>query len=220
MRKNSQMRSRPFSQGLLVIFGVLFTSVSNAQSISITGPICVIAGPAYVYNISGQWQAGSTVRVCVTGGILVDSGTACAGGTGVLSFVRVRWDSSSQTTGSIAVTSSLGNSSLSVSITTPLSGGQLDSGILYQSLDTLTTPATLTASNATGGACQPAYAYQWQQSADNIRWAAVPGATNAQFPFSSPLAQTGYFRRLVTDNASNIMAYSNVAVIIVNNSPR
>ena len=190
----------------------------QAQSIGVTGPQCVIAGPIYFYNIVGQWQPGSTVRVCVTGGTLVDSGATCAGGNGILSFVRVRWDSGGQTTGTIAVTSSLGNISLSVSLTTPLSGGQINSSIANQSLDTSATPATLTAPSPTGGACQPAYVYQWQQSADNVVWVNVAGATGAQLSFPGPLTHTGYFRRLVTDNAANIQAYSNVAVILVKNA--
>jgi hypothetical protein len=187
-----------------------------AQSISITGPNCVIAGPIYTYNIIGQWQPGSTVRVCVTSGTLVDSGATCADGSGILSFVRIQWDSGGQTSGSIAVTSSLGNTSLSVSLTKRLCGGRIDSAVAYQPLDTLTTPATLTVSAPTGGACQPSYAYQWQQSADNLVWTNVAGATSAQYSFSGPLSYNGYFRRVVTDNASNVLAYSNAAVIFLN----
>jgi len=207
---------RSTARYLLLVFGILLAYRGNTQSISVSGPSCVIAGPIYLYNITGQWQPGSTARVCVTGGTLVDSGSTCAGGNGIMSFVRVRWDSGGLTTGTIAVTSSLGNTSLSVSITTPLSGGQIDSAVAYQALDTLTTPATLTVSAATGGACQPAYVYQWQQSADNVRWSVLPGATGSQFSFSGPLTQTGYFKRVVTDNVGNMTAYSNVAVVLVN----
>jgi hypothetical protein len=201
---------------LLLLLGILLAHEGDSQSVSVTGPNCVIPGPIYLYNIVGQWQAGSTVRVCVTGGTLVDSGATCAGGGGVLSFVRVQWDSGASTSGTIAVTSSLGNSSLSVSLTKHLCAGRIDSTVAYQPLDTLTTPATLTASAPTGGACQPAYAYQWQQSADNVVWVNVTGATSAQFSFAGPLNYNGYFRRVVTDNAANVMAYSNVAVIFVN----
>jgi hypothetical protein len=187
-----------------------------AQSVSIAGPVCVIPGPIYLYTISGPWQPGSTVRVCVTGGTLVDSGATCAGGSGVLSFVRVQWDTGGQTSGTIAVTSSLGNTSLSVSLTRGLCGGRIDSTVAYQPLDTLTTPATLTVSAPSGGACQPAYTYQWQQSADNLVWVSVAGATGAQFSFTGPLSYNGYFRRVVTDNTANVTAYSSVAVIFVN----
>lgn len=202
---------------LLTAFLLVVSSLPlSAQSVAITGPNCVIAGPVYLYNITGQWQPGSTVRVCVTGGTLVDSGATCAGGGGVLSFVRVQWDTGAPTSGTIAVTSSLGNTSLSVSLTKPLSGGLIASSLASQTLDTLTTPATLTVSAPIGGACQPAYTYQWQQSADNVVWFNVTGATSAQFSFAGPLTYNGYFRRMVTDNASNVLAYSNVAIILVN----
>ncbi|HXB32682.1 MAG TPA: hypothetical protein VNV35_04645 [Puia sp.] len=202
---------------LLSAFLLMVSSLPlGAQSISITGPTCVIPGTVYLYNISGQWQPGSTVRVCVTGGTLVDSSATCAGGGGILSFVRVQWDSGGQTSGSVAVTSSLGNTSLSVNLTKRLCGGRIDSTVAYQPLDTLTTPAALTVSAPSGGACQPAYMYQWQQSADNLVWANVAGATSAQFTFTGPLSYNGYFRRVVTDNAANVTAYSNVAVIFLN----
>jgi hypothetical protein len=201
---------------LLAFLLIGSTLLLQAQSVTITGPNCVIPGPVYIYNITGTWQPGSTVRVCVTSGTLVDSGATCAGGGGILSFVRVQWDSGGQTSGSIAVTSSLGNTSLSVSLTKRLCGGRIDSSVAYQPLDTLTTPATLTVSAPSGGACQPSYAYQWQQSADNLIWMNVSGATTAQFSFSGPLSFNGYFRRVVTDNASNVLAYSNVAVIFLN----
>jgi hypothetical protein len=200
-----------------ILFILLFALplMAYAQgTVSLTGPTCVIPGPVYVYYITGPWDSASTVRVCVSAGMLVDSGSNCAGGGGILSFVRVVWDSSAQ--GSIAVTSSVGNISLSVNITRPLSGGQVGSAVAWQTLDTLTTPATLTVSVPTGGACQPAYVYQWQQSTDNLTWVNIAGATSAQFSFSGPVNYNSYFRRVVTDNAANVMAYSNVAVVFVN----
>ena len=204
-----------YGQFLLTLSLSVLALSTKAQSVGIAGPQCVIAGPIYLYNITGQWQAGSTVRVCVTNGTLVDSGGTCAGGGGILSFVRVNWDSGA-TSGTIAVTSSLGNSSISVSITAPLAGGQLDSAVATQSVDTLTTPATLTGSMPTGGACQPAYALQWQQSWDNVTWWNITGATDGQYIFSGPLNQTSYFRRVVNDNNAQVLAYSNIATIYVN----
>src|SRR5579862_4418932 len=103
------MKSLFHSIRLLSAFALMATTLpSQAQPVAITGPNCVIAGPVYLYNITGQWLPGSTVRVCVTGGTLVDSGAACAGGGGVLSFVRVQWDTGAPASGTIAVTSSLG----------------------------------------------------------------------------------------------------------------
>lgn len=187
-----------------------------SQSVSVSGPTCVVPSTIYLYNITGNWVSGSTVQVCVTGGMLVDSGKMCAGGSGVISFVRVSWDSAGQTSGNIAVTTSLGNASLQVSITSALTAGDLDSAISNQSVDSVTTPATLTCSAPTGGNCQPSFNYQWQQSPDNVIWQNIGGATAAQLAFSGPLAQTGYYRRIVTDTSSGSIAYSNVATIFVN----
>jgi hypothetical protein len=200
--------------GLICCIGLFCLPRAAFSQVTVTGPTCVIPGFVYLYDISGKWVPGSTVNVCVTGGILVDSGTSCAGGSSVLSFVRVSWDSAGQ--GSLAVSSSLGNTSLSVSITKPLTGGQIDSLPANQSLDTATTPVTLTCSASAGGGCQPAYSYQWQQSVDKVTWRNIPGATTAHFPFTGPLAQISYYRRVVTDNSSNTLAYSNVATVFVN----
>jgi hypothetical protein len=49
-----------------------------------------------------------------------------------------------------------------------------------------------------------------------VTWRNIPGATTAHFPFTGPLAQISYYRRVVTDNSSNTLAYSNVATVFVN----
>lgn len=187
-----------------------------SQSVSLSGPNCVVPGTIYLYNITGKWDSGSTVKVCVTGGMLVDSGSTCAGGRGIISFVRISWNSTGQTNGNIAVTTTLGNASLQVSITSALTAGNINSAVSSQKVDSLTTPETLTCSAPGGGNCQPSYSYQWQQSPDNVIWQNMTGATGAQLAFSGPLAQTGYYRRIVKDTSSGGIAYSNVATIFVN----
>ena len=217
-QRYSSPRQRLKSWRLFVLTGLLYgMSLSVCgQTVSISGPQCVIAGPVYLYNINGQWQPGSKVRVCLTGGRLVDSASTCAGGSGILSFVRVSWDSNAQNSGTIAVTTSLGNCSFSVKMSKSLAGGVMDSGMAHQTVDTGTIPANLVASQPTGGACQPAYGFQWQQSPDNVIWKNIEGAGDAQLAFLRPLPQTTYFRRIVKDTAAQILAYSNVAVIFVN----
>ena len=207
-----------FGYVLLALLLIGLRPFVSAQSVNIAGPGCAIAGPTYLYSITGHWQRGSTVKVCVTGGTLVDSVGTCTGGTGILSFIRVRWDSGGQTSGALAVTSSLGNASLSVTLTKSLNGGRIDSSVARQSLDTPTTPVNLTVSAPTGGSCHAIYVYQWQKSADNVVWSDVAGAKSAQLSFSGPLLQTGYFRRVVTDKAAGVLAYSNVAAVIVKKS--
>ena len=200
-----------------LLYGLALTAtsipVTAYSQVTVSGPNCVTAGTVYLYNISGQWQAGSTVQVCITGGILVDSGQACAGGSGILSFVRVAWDSGGITSGAVAVTTTQGNNTIAVTIAQALTPGQIDSAAVNQTLDSLTTPSTLTCSAPGGGGCSISYQYQWQQSFDNVIWRDMDSATSAQLSFSGPLSQTTYYRRIVTNVVSNAFGYSNVATI-------
>ena len=203
------------SSALAMAAVVLWCQEGVAQSITMTGPSCVTTGAVYLYAVSGKWDSTSTVRFCVTGGTLVDSGGTCAGGYGILSFVQVSWDSGGQRSGSVVVTTPQGNDSISVVISQPLSQGMIDTGVLNQSLDTATTPAALTCAAPTGGGCSIAYSYQWQQSSDNVIWRDIDGATSTQLGFSGPLSQTTYYRRLATNTISNAFGYSNVATISI-----
>jgi hypothetical protein len=98
-------------------------------------------------------------------------------------------------------------------IAPPLIVGQIDSSVLNQSLDTLTTPTTLTCSTPSGGGCTVSFQFQWQQSFDNVIWQNITGATSAQLGFSGPLIQTSYYRRVTTNSVSNAFGYSNVATL-------
>ncbi len=201
--------------GLTMAMMTLWCQVGKAQSITMSGPSCVTTGVVYLYTVSGNWDSASTVRFCINGGTLVDSGGTCAGGAGILSFVRVSWDSGGISSGSVAVTTSLGNDTIAVTIAQPLVVGQIDSAVLNQSLDTATTPATLTCSVTSGGGCSISFQYQWQQSPDNVVWQDISGATSAQLNFSGPLSQTSYYRRVATNTASNAFGYSNVATLTI-----
>jgi hypothetical protein len=198
---------------LITVIITLGCETSMGQLITMTGPSCVTSGAVYLYTVSGKWDSASTVRFCISGGTLVDSGGTCAGGTGILSFVRVSWDSGGVSSGSVSVSTSLGNDTIGVTIAQPLIVGQIDSGVLSQSLDTLTTPSTLTCSAATGGGCTVSFQYQWQQSYDNVIWGNIAGANSAQLSFSGPHSQTTYYRRVTTNSVSNAFGYSNVATI-------
>ena len=211
--RTANFYKRGFS--ILMLVTIFCGRTVFAQSVSLSGPSCVTTGAVYLYAVSATWDSGATVRFCLNGGTLVDSGGTCAGGYGILSFVRVTWDSGGQTSGSVSVTTSLGNDSISVTIAQPLSPGQIDSGVLNQNLDTATTPATLTCSTPSGGGCSISYQYQWQQSFDNVIWQNVSGGVSASLSFSGPLSQTNYFRRLTTNAVSNAFGYSNVATLSI-----
>jgi hypothetical protein len=198
---------------ILFLLAIYTAQNCFAQSVSLSGPSCVTPGAVYLYVVSAKWDSAWTARFCITGGTLVDSGGTCAGGSGILSFVRVTWDSGGQTSGSVAVTTSLGNESIAVTIARPLNPGQIDSGVLNQSPDTATTPASLSGSAPAGGGCSLAYQYQWQQSYDNVIWRNLNGATSAKLTFSAPINQTAYYRRVTTNTVSNAFGYSNVATL-------
>jgi gliding motility-associated-like protein len=74
------------------------------------------------------------------------------------------------------------------------------------------TPAPLTSSSdASGGT--GTYTYQWESSADNTTWVAVPGATGPTFA-PGPLAATTYFRRRVTSGTGGCSTGTSNAVAV------
>ena len=58
----------------------------------------------------------------------------------------------------------------------------------------------------------PGTTLQWEQSFDNITFAAIAGATNAQYAFTAPLSQTTYFRAVVSTNVLTACSRSTAAV--------
>jgi len=200
----------------LTLLMVIMHHQCFSQSVTLNGPSCVTTGVVYLYTVSGSLSSAATVRFCITGGTLVDSGGTCVGGRNILSFVRVAWNPGSQPSASLAATTSLGNKTIPVTIAQPMSPGMIDSAVLYQILDTATTPATLTCSAPLGGGCSFSYQFQWQQSFDNVIWQDTSGATSAQLSFTGPLSKTTYFRRVTTNAVSNAYGLSNVATLWVN----
>jgi gliding motility-associated-like protein len=75
------------------------------------------------------------------------------------------------------------------------------------------TPSALTSTGeASGGA--GGLTYQWESSADNTTWAAIPGATGATYA-PGALAATTYYRRRASSGSACAPAYSNVLTITV-----
>jgi hypothetical protein len=85
-----------------------------------------------------------------------------------------------------------------------------------QSVDTLTTPASINCSAPAGGACSPSYEFQWQQSQNNMNWTDMDGAVNPDLRFSLPVSRTTYYRRKITEKASGSESYSDIAIVSVN----
>lgn len=196
---------------LVTLFFFGFFGASHGQ-VTLSGPICVTTGITYQYDMTGSWSDTSSFQFCITGGIIVDSGSNCINGKPV-SFVRVSWNDSI-TNGHLALNSSVGNASLDVGITQALQGGSIDSASHYQAVDSTQVPATVTCSGAAYGNCSPSYTYQWQQSADMVSWADITSATSSSLTFTNPVLQIMYYRRKVTENGSGAIAYSNEAAVV------
>jgi len=198
-------------QHFLGVFSVMLISLSSYSQLGVTGPTCVIPDIEYRYIISSS--ADSAMKICVSGGTIVSGQPNCAK-TASASVLKIKWNSN-QPSGSINITSSQGNSLLYVGITNALKGGLIGESVVVQKIDNSTIPANLICSSSTGGACNPSFRYQWQQSPDNQDWSDMSGATNRDFSFNMAPQFTTYYRRKTTESSANSIAYSNTALVIV-----
>jgi hypothetical protein len=199
----------------LSILSGLFT-LSCFSQISLSGPTCVIPGVIYQYKVTGNWDSTSTMQLCLSGGIIADStdtNTCTPIGGAPLSAVLVIWSNNSS--GSLTLTSTKGNASLSVSITQALAPGVIDSTTKIQSITYDSIPTTINCAVDVGGSCSPSYNDQWQQSVDMVTWIDIIGATGQNLNFSSPLTQSTLFRRKVTETVTGSIAYSDAAIVNV-----
>ena len=202
-----------FLQTILPIL-LLSAPITGYCQVQLAGPDCVVAGTVYQYTITGPWDSASTMHVCITGGSLVGHSDSCTSDQAPIPFIQITWNNGAM--GSINLQSTAGNTQLQVTITTPLSGGSIvDSSrndtIPYNSIPSFIVGCT----PATGGACSPVYAYQWQLSIDNVQWDDIGGANGSSYSPAQTLQKTSYYRRKVTDSPSGTIAYSDAACVIV-----
>jgi len=191
---------------------LLFPFLANGQ-VTVTGPSCVTPGTMYQYLISGSWDSTSRVRLCISRGSIVGQSDTCTGDQAPMPFIQVIWNNG--TIGSLSLQSSLGNASVQVNITSPLSGGAIADSSKSQTIGYDSIPQAIGCSSSSGGHCSPNYQYQWQLSVDNIQWDDITGATQPQLTISQGLQKTSYCRRKVTETISGSIAYSDAACIIV-----
>ena len=198
-----------------MIFGSMLIYLPMQAQVSVTGPACVARGVVYQYKISGIGDSGSTMQVCVTGGVLRNndgSGQGCtAPGGPALNSVQIVWNGP----GTIKITSSKGNASYSVAAASAFRPGSIVAASQSQTIPRKGTPITIRCNPDSGGSCQPNYKYQWQQSLDRVSWKDVAGATGSALTFSVPLSQTLFYRRKVMETTSNNVGYSDVAAVFV-----
>ncbi|KUG07448.1 gliding motility-associated C-terminal domain-containing protein [Solirubrum puertoriconensis] len=105
--------------------------------------------------------------------------------------------------------SSSASNTVTITVLPALTAGSIAAD---QTLCSGATPAPLT-STAPGAGGGGTVAYQWESSADNTNWTALPGATGSTFAPGS-LTATTYFRRRATAGACGPV-YTNVITITV-----
>jgi len=190
-----------------VWYSLLSITVSG-QTI-VDGPTCVLAGVEYQYNIKGNISDGA--QLCVTGGQITGSASACTSDL-KLGYVRVVW---SGKTGSIAFTSTEGNSSNTINVTSPLQSGIVSNTGKQQFISYNASPVLISCDMPTGGSCGFSYSFQWQQSLDDLNWQDIKGATGQNLTSVSPLKLTTFFRRRTIETTSGTITYSASAAIYV-----
>jgi hypothetical protein len=202
--------SAKYESAFIVLTFILpFYSYSQVK---ISGPACILQGVEYQYLISGNWAGNSTLQACVQGGMLVDSST-CYDGQPV-GFIRLVWNAQA-TNPRLTIHSSIGDTVFIITLTSQLQSGLLDSSARFQLSDMGHIPTAIDCAPATGGNCSPSYAYQWQQSLNNLSWTDINNATGTSLSFTSANSRTMYYRRKVTETVSNSIDYSDVGMIII-----
>jgi hypothetical protein len=185
---------------------------------AITGPTCVIPGTTYQYLISGEWDSGSTMEVCTKGAVILSTNGSCTSNGTPVAAVELIWNAGINS-GSLSLSSTKGNASLAVSLTTPLKAGSIIATSKLQSIGFRAIPDIIHCNPDTGGSCKPVYTHQWQQSLDNIHWVDVGSAANVDLVISPAQEQTIFFRRKTVETQSGTIAYSDVAAVMVGAPP-
>lgn len=192
--------------------------INSAAQPVMTGATCVVPGTTYQYLINGNWDSASTMEVCTTGGLIAPLHGPCSGNGAPQSSVLIIWNAG-VTTGSLQLTSSKGNASLTVNMTTPLQAGAIANLSKQQSVGFNGVPTVIHCGADSGGSCRPVYAHQWQQSRDNVHWTDVSQATGSDLTVIPAQKQTVFFRRKTVEMGSGSVAYSDAAAVMVGPPP-
>ena len=201
---------------MLFILFILLAGYSNkghAQA-KITGPVCIMAGTEYQYNLHGVLDINTALNICVEGGYLSMDNSTCNSFTGI-NNIHITWNDGIAN-GKISITNSAFDTSiLEVTKTQSLNGGQIDSLSKLQAVRPFDIPQKIYCSAAFGGSCSPVNVYQWEQSDDALHWTEVTGATSKDFFFSGSLDHTIFFRRRIFESISNSTSYSDLAIVSI-----
>ncbi|MGC4038696.1 MAG: hypothetical protein QM764_22220 [Chitinophagaceae bacterium] len=196
-----------FANGITGI-ACLLLSFSGFSQLSIEGQTCVLSGTEYLYNLRGNIPDGA--QVCVNGGTITGVTSSCTSALGGGS-IRVTWTDKK---GTISLKSGQGNASLDVVVTMPLDPGTISS-VKAELISFKASCSAISCGKPTGGGCSATYSFQWQRSLNNLNWEDIKGATGQNLGALSALTDTYFYRRRVTENNSQTVAYSDVTVVYV-----
>ena len=210
-----QSEIRTFKKQVIGLVVIMLLSVTGKcfSQVTAAGPVCVMTGTTYSYQITSTWSSSSTMQICVKGGIIAETTDSCSGNNVPVSVASVTWNSPGP--GKLIITTSSGNASLDVNIISPLIPGDIVQTNKTQSIGYNSSASTIDCAPATGGNCSPSYVYQWQLSDDNLMWKPVTGATGKSIKLTGTLKKTSYLRRMVTEKISGMVAYSGSAIVFV-----
>jgi len=198
---------------LLVLTLITFFTISNGQ-VSIEGPVCVIPDQEYQYNIFLEDKKEKAVEICVEGGIITSSNSACYNGMPV-SYIRVTWSAGVRNTG-ISLTTAKGKKSIKVNVTTSLLPGAIDTVFQLTKKAEFARGKVINCSAAKGGNCDPKYEYQWEVSTDNNFWEEIKGQNDRDLSLERSIRGNYFVRRKVLEKKGQTIGYSNVCLVIVN----
>ena len=206
---NTIMRNIKLSSKLLLLLSI---PIAGSAQVTLTGASCARTGLEYQYNVSATLDSSIIMTFCVTGGKFTTGETCITGSP--KSFVHVIWNYGASS-GSLSTNSVEGNASFAVNLTDSLLPGQISESLNVQLMDSNSVPQIISCSEATGGACNAQYRYQWESSPDCLSWQAIPNNTERDLILGPPTSSSVYYRRKVIEMQSTEIGFSNISAVFI-----
>src|SRR5687768_13806940 len=109
---------------------LLLLHLTASSQLSIVGPICVVTGTEYQYNLSGNLSGSSSMQWCITGGTIIGSNNACF--TGDSKFIRVKWQDPAS--GNLKIIVSGSSATINITITKAFKAGSINTSSMIQDI--------------------------------------------------------------------------------------
>ncbi len=194
---------------LLVSIGMI--TLSAKSQVTLVGARCILTGVPYQYTIANKNFRARETMICFAGG-KTPNGEVCINLQDARKAFTIIWEPA--TPHQIEIKTEKGSEKISMEDTEELDGGELDER--EKQINRSVKSYTFKCSDAKGGSCKPIYSYQWQISDNQINWKDLSGATGKDLRFVGSVEVNTYFRRVVTEQKSGLIAYSKIALLYSN----